>query len=369
MTDHSWQPVNLAERGTEPAPEATISGVTCPGLLSIHYSEPEGLKTWLELILALEQIRAGRNVVWIDLEMSPRSIHARLDDLGATNDELERFLYLQPSEPIREARIQADLMALMATYTPSLVVVDALAGALALHGMDGNSNADVETFYGVVLAPFRTDYAAVDVVDHVTKDRETRGRWPIGAQRKLGGVDLGLSVEVVKAFSRGKTGLARLHVRKDRDCILNHPYACELELVSDPDTGRITWVFQQAQHTGDDSGDPWKPSVLMERVFAYLKEQGEPVTRNSIALGVKGTKQYALQAIDCLIAEGAAEENPGPHNSKLVGLAVCGSEPVRELHEPQKKGTGSEPVPLYTDEPQKKPQRRTASRTGDDIPF
>ncbi|HEY5161110.1 MAG TPA: AAA family ATPase [Gaiellaceae bacterium] len=360
---HSWQPENLAERGTEPAPEATISGITCPGLLSIHYSEPEGLKTWLELILSLEQIRAGNHVVWIDFEMSPRSIHARLLDLGATEEELSRFLYLHPSESIRDKQIQADLVTLMATYTPSLAVVDAMPEALALHELDGNSNADVATFYSVVLAPFRTDYAAVDVIDHVTKDRETRGRWPIGAQYKLGGADLGLSVEVVKGFSRGQTGLARLHVRKDREGILSHPYACELELTSDADTGRITWTFKQAQHSDSESGDHWKPDYLMGKVFEYVKAQDEPPSRGAITQAIHGRRQYVIQAIDELLAEGTLEESPGPRGSRLINMfPIPGTFP--EQSGMQNVGTV---FPVPTTKGNGNAERREGGQ--DDIPF
>ena len=151
---HSWQPIDLAALGNEPPPVASISGLTYPGSLSLFYGEPEAVKTWLALVLSLEEIRAGRPVVWIDFEMSPRSIHARLLDLSATENELESFRYLQPSEPLKGKEIEVDIAALLETVKPSLVVVDAMAGALALHGLDGNSNADVETFYAVTLAPF-----------------------------------------------------------------------------------------------------------------------------------------------------------------------------------------------------------------------
>jgi hypothetical protein len=367
MSGHSWQPENLAERGSESPPEPTISGVTCPGMLSIHYSEPEGLKTWLELVLAIEQLRAGEHVVWIDFEMSPRAIHARLDDLGATEDELERFLYMQPCEPIAGKQIQADLAELMAARKPSLAVVDSLGPALSLHGLDSNSNADVTTFYTSMLAPFRTEYTACDLIDHVTKDRETRGRWPIGAMYKLGGADLGISVEVVRKFGRGKTGLARLHVTKDRESILR---VLELELSSDPDSGRITWQFKQAEHRDAESGDTWKPTVLMERVFSYLKSQAEPISRNRVVAGVKGNKQYVLQAIDQLIADGVAEETPGPQRYNLIGL-VPSSVPVQKPPCTTNEEETGTPVPLSTGVPLSVPLFCTTSEGGenDDIPF
>jgi hypothetical protein len=342
MTAHSWRPVNLAALGNEPPPVATLSGVLYPGCIALLYAEPEGLKSWLALVLGLTEIRAGGCALLLDYEMSAPSIRARLVDLGATDEELERFLYIAPAEPLKDPHVISDVATLIDAHKPSLVIVDALAGAMALSGLDGNSGADVETFYGS-LAPFRSRGAAVACIDHVVKSLETRGRWPIGSQRKLGAVDVGISLEVVSAFSRGHTGLARLRVRKDRLGSLPRPFAAELELVSDPDTGRITWSIRPSEHTDGESGDAFRPTILMERVFSYLKEQSEPVTRNSIAAGVKGTKQWVLKAVDELVAEGSAEEVPGPRNSKLVSLAVCGSEPVPEPHEPLR---GTEPVPV-----------------------
>lgn len=320
---HSWQPIDLAALGDSPAPAASVSGLLYPGNLHLIYGEPEAVKTWLGLILCMEQIRAERHAVYVDFEMSANAVRARLLDLGASERDLERFHYIAPSESMGE-QIRADVAAMVCEFDPSLIVADAMAGALALHGFDGNSNADVETFYSATLAPFRTAGAAVVVIDHVTKDKETRGKWPIGAQRKLGGSDVGIMVEMVTAFSRGGTGLARLRVQKDRHGALHRPYAAEIELASDADTGRVSWEIRQAQHRGDEeTDDAWKPTYLMERVFSFLKEQSAPVSRTAVRKAVGGKKTYILQALDCLIAEGTIEETIGAHNSKLLVVPSC----------------------------------------------
>src|SRR5262249_25957898 len=156
-----------------------------PGTLALVYSEPEGLKTWLELVVCLEAIRRGRKVVWLDFEMSGRAIAARLADLGATEEEIQRFLYVQPEEPLTTAGARNGADAPM-QHEPAVVVIDAMQGALALHGLNGDKAEDVERLYSILLKPFRVGDAAIRVIDHVTKDKETRGRWPIGSQRKLG---------------------------------------------------------------------------------------------------------------------------------------------------------------------------------------
>lgn len=293
--EHSWRPVDLVALGDTPPPEATISGLSYPASLALHYGEPEAVKTWLSLILCLEQIRAGRHALYIDFEMSAQTIRGRLRDLGADDDELGRLLYLSPSEPV----IRPAVDELIAAYQPSIAVIDAMAGALALHQLDGNNGDDVERFY-TLLAPLRAHGAAVHLVDHVTKDRETRGRWPIGSQRKLGAADTGLSIEMVTPFGRGRTGLARLRVTKDRHGALTRPIAAELQLVSDPDTGRITWALNAADdNTGTSNG--WKPTVLMDRILDYLSRNPEPISRSALADAVHGNRAYKLKAIECLL--------------------------------------------------------------------
>ena len=59
--------------------------------------------------------------------------------------------------------------------------------------------------------------AAVVLVDHVTKSQEGRGRWAIGSERKLWGLDgAAYGFESLVPFGRGKTGLVKITVAKDR---------------------------------------------------------------------------------------------------------------------------------------------------------
>ena len=362
---HSWQPIDLVALGDVSPLEASISGLAYPGGLHLIYGEPEATKSWLCLILALEEIRAGRRVVFVDLETNARLIRARLVDLGATADELERLHYIAPSEPISGKQIQTDLDALLATCAPSLIVIDALAGALALHSFDGNSNADVETFYAVTLAPFRATEAAIVLVDHVVKNREERGRWPIGAQRKLGGADVGLLIEPVSAFSRGRTGLARIRVQKDRNGALQRPYAAELELSSDADTGRITWEIRQAEREGSCEF-VFKPTWYMEQVFAWLKEHG-PASRNAAVDGIGRKRAFVLDAIRNLLIEGTVCETIGPNRAKLLSV-VPSSE---KFPEPSGTTEDLEPGNLQFPVPTTKGTGTgtVRGRGQDDIPF
>jgi hypothetical protein len=71
LRSHSWVPVDLATVDADPPEPPTIGGLVYPGRRHVISGEPEALKTWLLLILAVGEIRKGRAVLWIDLEMGP----------------------------------------------------------------------------------------------------------------------------------------------------------------------------------------------------------------------------------------------------------------------------------------------------------
>ena len=298
----SWQPIDLTAYRDAELPQPTIAGISYPGSLSLHYGEPGTVKTWLNLVLCLEQLRAGAASVWVDFEMQPTTITNRLCQLGATDDELARFAYVRPTVPIEDERTPRTIDKLLHEYKPTLCVIDAMAGLLALHEGDEFKGVDIERLYNGIVATLRLTGAAVHVIDHVAKDRDSRGRWPYGSQRKLGGADVGISVEMVTPFGRGRTGTAKLRVTKDRHGALP-PIGGELHLPSDPLTGEVTYELSPTTDTKEHSG--WKPTSLMDRVLQHVTHPFyEPESRSSLANAVSGKRAYVLQAIDCLIEDG-----------------------------------------------------------------
>ncbi len=334
---HSWLPIDLREIEDNPAPELAISGLLYSSGLHVLYGEPETSKSWLAVIFCLEQLRNESHVCYLDFEMAAPTMHERLVDLGATDDDLARFLYFNPSESILNKQVQADVHKLLEDKKPTLVVVDALAGMIALHGLDGNDTSDIEQMYQTILSPFRA-MASVLALDHVAKDRETRGRWPIGSQRKLGGADVALLMETVGEFSRGGKGLFRLRVQKDRFGGLPRPYAAELELESDPETETVTYRIKHSQTR--EGGRSQRPTDCMDKVLELLSETPEPVTRSFVRDTLQFRPSTVLKAINLLILEARIYEQIGAHGSKLLmlspGVPGC-SQTYRE-----QDGTGEE---------------------------
>jgi hypothetical protein len=312
-------PLDLLKVAAEPPDPPTIGGLLYPGCRAIFSGEPETLKTWAALILAVMEIIAGGTVLYVDLEMSAREHLARLRDLGLTDEQIGRFLYIAPAEPVTSSRVAGDVAGLLTSQKPSLVVFDSFTGALDVHGFDPDKGVQVERFYRTVVRPFQDHGAAVVLLDHVTKARDTRARYSIASERKLGGADVHLGFEIVRPFGRGKSGLAKIKTHKDRPGYLPRPVAAELELTSDDSDGRVSWEIKMSE--AGDSREAFRPTVLMERVSRYVGNcKGERQSRNQVEKAVKGQGHALRRAIDCLVDEGFFTEEAGPKGARLLGF-------------------------------------------------
>jgi hypothetical protein len=252
--------------------------------------------------------------------------------MGATDADLEHVFYIEPETPASETIIAN----LVSTWTFSLVVIDAAAGAYSLQALDDNKRADVETFARLYVRSFWLRGVATILVDHVAKKAGNRGAFAIGSERKVGGADVHLGFEVALPIKRGGRGLYKVVTHKDRFGHLDRPKAAELEIRSDAKTHAITWTFRQAEATTEPS--TWRPTRLMENVSRYLENRSDAVSRTTVEKNVTGEAKFLRLAIDALIADGFAEESAGPR----------GSRPVRSVR-PYRESTASDPVATPSD--------------------
>lgn len=311
----SWGPIGLekAVEGEAIDGAPTILSRSDGGSLlyakKVHWiaGEPEAGKGWLVLLGARERIEAGEQVVYIDFEDDEVSVVGRLLALGLDKKLiLERFHYIRPDEPLG-AVVQAQLVAYVATLAPTLVIIDGVTEAMTLQGENPDKNVEIAAWVKRLPRPLADTGAAVAVLDHVTKDKEHRGRWAIGGQHKLAGLSgAAYTLENVKPFARGGEGMARLIVTKDRPghvralaAGIRRNQAGELHMTAD-DEGRVTVLELRP------ASDPgaFRPTHLMERISKYLEWQPAPLSQTAVMDGVTGNTPAKRQALAVLINEG-----------------------------------------------------------------
>lgn len=349
----SWQPTDWSQLGERPPVQPTMSGIVYPGLRHLFSGPPEAAKTWAAFAVALEQLRSDKTatIVHVDFEMYAYETRDRLRLMGATTEQINRVLHYEPETPANPEILGA----LCEQHSPSLVIIDAAAGAYALQGLDDNKRGEVELFARSFVDPFRRQGVATIILDHVVKNAEGRGMFSIGSERKVGGTDVHLGFEPVVPFGRGRIGLVKIRTHKDRGAYLPRPHAAELELRSDRDTHAVTWEFRPvAGESGD--GDPWQPTALMEKVSTFLEQAGpEGVSRNNVESYVTGKRDYLRRAMDELVAGGYAVELHGPNRTRLITFnhafvpgspLAPGSPPVRPGEPLGGVRPGSPPAPF-----------------------
>jgi hypothetical protein len=309
----SWTPRNLALLGDRPQIRPTLGGVglVYPGKRHLFSGPQESAKTFAAYAAILGVVRDGHTAVLIDFEMGDYDARDRLRDMGATDEDLARIAYVAPETPPTVEQIQQ-----LIDLNPALVVVDASAGAYNLSVLDDNKRADVEFFTAIWTRPFWARNITTIVIDHVVKNTDDQGKYAIGSERKVGGVDVHLGFKAVTELRRGRRGTYKITTHKDRPGWLPRPAAGELEITSDPLTHALSWTFDLAQDEGATQAE-WRPTVLMERVSRYLEPTQERVSRNRIEKSVEGNVPYTRKAIDYLVQDGYVEETAGPGKTRL----------------------------------------------------
>jgi hypothetical protein len=325
MRAGSWSPVDLRPvlDEDEPACVPTIlrrSDGHCliyPGKLHSLSGETESLKTWMAVAGCAERLGENERVLYVDFEDSARVVVERLRSLGVTDEAIADGLsYVRPDEPLTEdaaGRIEAMLY----EQPYSLAVLDGLTEALALQGLNPNDNRDIALWVAMLPRRLQRTGAAVLSIDHMAKNGE--GRFALGAQHKLAGLDgAAYTVAVLKHGGRGQDSAARLTISKDRPGFVRaasagSKTAAEVRLVPGED-GALALVIEASSFTGGK--DPLGLSPAERRVLdalggpdapRYPREVGDRVVEMGWSAGLhRVTVQKALDALTVLaVVDGA----------------------------------------------------------------
>jgi KaiC/GvpD/RAD55 family RecA-like ATPase len=350
----SWGPLDLGPivAGIEageivgPVPQlmARTDGVSLlyPGEVHSLAGEPESGKGWIALATSAAVIATGENVLYLDFEDAPASIVGRLLALGAEPEAiLDHFTYVRPVDPFSPEAFHA------LTKSPwALVVIDGVSEAYALLDLDPYSNADAAKFLSLVARPLAETGAAVLLIDHVVKSKETRGRYAIGAQHKLAGIAAAYSTDVIKNPSRNDDGLIKIRVEKDRHGhVRGHAQSGVIALmrITPVDDGeRVTVTLDPPDSDGADG--EFRPTILMTRVAEFVAS--EPgASRNVIRSTVTGRGEWIDTALSLLISEGYIERRKEGQTHAHYTLRDYENEPSPTESRPSPGNSGTNRVP------------------------
>lgn len=320
----SWRPRPLAEAAAAAAavtppellPVADGSFMVYRGRRHLLYGEPETLKSWIALAVAVDVMRHGGRVVWVDTDgMGAGVLLERLRAIGGDATRVELIDYIDPDGGPGEdgAAALADL-----TAGTALLVLDAWGPAFPMLGLSGNSGDDVNRFVAAMLDPFHRAGATVLVLDHMAKDRDTRGDWPVGSERKRGWTDVAFKVTAEGSrLSRDTAGGVRLKVTKDRPGFHNRSAARRVLFTPDGVGGIGVEVTVPAPRAETDGS--FRPTFLMERVSRHLEVAGSPLSLRQ-ATAVPGKDSAVRAALARLVEEGfvTVEKSGQSHLHRVV---------------------------------------------------
>lgn len=288
-----------------------------PAAIHDLHGEPSVGKTWIALWAAIESLHAGHGAMLIDYEDTAATCRARLTALGATLEDLTRFVYI-PGRTFTDSDLDE-----IRTRTVGLdggpVIIDAVAPALAADGLDENSNTDVTLWIGRIPRTLARTGSPIIMLDHVGKSKIDRARGARGAGAKLAAID-GASYEITgTGFSRTQPGTLKTKIAKDRHGHVGPVGAIAAEITitpTGPDTIGITTNHPASPITPTGT---FRPTGIMESISRWAAQHDGPWT------------------IGYLIPKGAG--TPRPVAGKNTTIRAALTELVNDGHLQMDEGT------------------------------
>ncbi|WP_460802269.1 AAA family ATPase [Microbacterium sp. GXF6406] len=325
-----WEPVDLTDvvqgikDGTLPPIVPEMLRMEPSGRLLLYAGRVNGIhghsnagKSWTALLACKQALDAGETVFYIDYEDDERGIVERLLLVYRVLPKVvkERFIYLRPKTRFDQKSVGR----MLERWQPSLVVIDAMGGSLSMEGLNFMDDNDIIKWTFLVSGFIAGHGAAVLLLDHLPKDTPPGTLWPTGSQRKRAAITGAQYLqERVIAFSRGKSGYAKIVAAKDR-----HGNASEAEVVAhlkvdsvhrrvkgraEPQlVTRVSLVDAPSQEMVDAIKFKSTAKALckaLEDAGALAGADDKALTQTPLQTAVKGDKRYKVQVIGQLVQAG-----------------------------------------------------------------
>jgi bifunctional DNA primase/polymerase-like protein/AAA domain-containing protein len=189
------------------------------GLVHSFHGESESGKSLIAQGEVARVLTDGGTAAYIDFESDATSVYGRLRDMAAPENALRtRFTYRRPDTDPFSMPGEREAFARLLADPLDLVIIDGVTDALSVFGASSNDMDEVTNVMRRFMRRVaqRTG-AAVVMIDHVTKDADTRGRHAVGSQAKLNGLDgAAYVIEVAEVLGQDLRGAVTMRVGKDR---------------------------------------------------------------------------------------------------------------------------------------------------------
>lgn len=340
LFDPTWRPVDLEPilTGTyvpeipSLLPRTDGHSLLYPGRVHSLHGESESGKSLVAQAECARLVKTGAAVLYIDFESDAPAVANRLLEMECTPDQIRSaFTYLRPDNDPRKFAHEREELAAVLRADHTLIIIDGVTDALGIFGAGSTDNDEIAAFmrsFPRMLA--RKTGAAVVLIDHVTKDADSRGRYALGGQAKMNALDgSAFVVEVTEPLGRGMRGSVTLRVAKDRPGGVR-PHAGAFRktdrtqeaarVVVDSTSGSIIVTVEapaNAGHTASGSADQWRPTNAMLKVSRFLERAVTPVSLRNLRDGVDAKAETVDKAVALLEASGYVKVEDGPRRARL----------------------------------------------------
>lgn len=362
-TSSSWRFEDLTQlaSGVELPPTPTVfqredgQGLFYRGAVNDLHGEPGCGKSMIAQIATAQELKADRDVIYIDYEDSARNVVKRLLLLGVSGEQIIGHLhYVRPSaKPSSPTSLGGWRETLDYADTATLAIIDGVTSCLAYAGLDSNSGDDIAAWYNTMPRLISACGPAVVLIDHVVKSKDNRGRYAGGSMQKLALIDgISYSVDMTKPVGKGVRGVIVIKSGKDRiseieeHCAVSWSSngshlreAARIEINStDPKLMRVTIARPNMMPSDETTRQRGleRPTGLMEKISRIVENAPEEPNQTEIIEllkddGSSARKTTVLTAINRLL-EGEWISNRSGRNNRNIYASV---RPYRQMNDPK----------------------------------
>ena len=305
------QTVTLLDIERLPSAFDRVDGATLlyEGLANTIYGEPSTGKSWIGLMVAIQQLRAGRRVLWWDNEDRATTLARRLQLLRATDLIGVDDLAWRAGDMHESAIAMAEALAFLdGGNGPGLVVIDSATSFGC--PKDG---ADVQPWITAHIKPWLNAGHTTLLLDHVPKQRKDRPAGAVGSYEKLSDIRGAALYAHGTAWNGQDGGAVHLTIHKDAGGQLPAPKFSTVATIAaewDGPTLAYTVGLPNAKEDGED---------LQTELMDALEQAGSDGVRGSRAIRdlLKGKRAKDIDAArDELVAAGLVEKRPDGGNAQ-----------------------------------------------------